>query len=47
MTLVGFGNAEYNPKNTIPTVKHGGGNLCFGGVSQIRGQDDFTVSRGG
>ena len=25
-------NAEYNPKNTIPTVKHGGGNLisqCF------------------
>ena len=22
-------NAEYNPKNTIPTVKHGGGNLMF------------------
>ena len=21
--------------------------LCFGGVSQLRGQDDFTVSRGG
>ena len=39
-------NAEYNPNNTIPTVKNGGGN-CFGGVSQLRGQDDFTVSRGG
>ena len=37
-------NAECNPKNTIPTVKHGGGN--FEGVSQLRGQDDFTVSRG-
>ena len=34
-------DAEYNPKNTIPTVKHGGG------ISQLRGQDDFTVSRGG
>ena len=22
-------NAEYNPKNTIPTVKHGGGNLTM------------------
>ena len=34
-------NAEYT-KNTIPTVKHGGGNIF-----QRRGQDDFTVSRGG
>ena len=25
-------NAEYNPKNTIPTVKHGGGNLMLWGV---------------
>ena len=24
-------NAEYNPKNTIPTMKHGGGNLMFWG----------------
>ena len=40
-------NPEYNPKNTIPTVKHGGGNLMLWGVSQLRGQDDFTVSRGG
>ena len=40
-------NAEYSPKNTIPTVKHGGGNLILGGVSHLRGQDNFTVSRGG
>ena len=25
-------NAEYNPKNTIPTVKHGGGNHMLWGV---------------
>ena len=40
-------NAEYNPKNTIPTVKHGGGNLmlwgCFsakgtGGLHRIEGR---------
>ena len=37
-------NAEYNPKNIIPTVKHGGGNLMLWG---LRGQDDFTVSREG
>ena len=24
-------NAEYNPKNTVPTVKHGGGNLMLWG----------------
>ena len=40
-------NAVYNSKNTIPTVKHGGETLCFGRVSQLRGQDNFTVSRGG
>ena len=40
-------NAEYNTKNTIPTVKHGGGNLMLGGFSQLRGQDNFTVLRGG
>ena len=37
-------NAEYNPKNTIPTEVE---TLCFGVVSQLREQDDFTVSRGG
>ena len=39
-------NSEYNPENTIPTVKYVE-TLCFGGVFQLRGQDDFTVSRGG
>ena len=38
-------NADYNPKNTIPTVKHGGENLMLWAC--LRGQDDFTVSRGG
>ncbi len=37
---------EYNPKNTIPTVKYVGGKLetsCFGGAFLQRGQDDCTV----
>ncbi len=38
---------EYNPKNTIPTMKHGGGKSCFGGAFQLRGQDDCTILRGG
>ncbi len=37
---------EYNP-NTIPTVKHGGGNIMLWGAFQQRGQDDCTVLRGG
>ncbi|KAI4876250.1 hypothetical protein NFI96_009865 [Prochilodus magdalenae] len=24
-------NADYDPKNTVPTVNHGGGNIMFGG----------------
>jgi hypothetical protein len=39
-------NAAYDHKNTIPTVKHGGGNICFGGVFLLRGQDNFTASMG-
>ncbi|KAI4904917.1 hypothetical protein NFI96_033159, partial [Prochilodus magdalenae] len=39
-------NADYDPENTIPTVKHGGGNIMFGGVSLLRPQDYFTASVG-
>ena len=38
-------NAAYGPKNTIPTVKHGGGNILWG-VFLLRGQDNFTASKG-
>ena len=31
-------NAEYNPKNTIPTVKHGGGNLMLWGCFSAKGR---------
>ena len=30
-------NAEYNPKNTIPTVKHGSGNLMLWGCFSAKG----------
>ena len=30
-------NAEYNPKNTIPTVKHGGRNLMLWGRFSAKG----------
>ena len=40
-------NGEYNPKNTIPTVKHGGRNLMLWGCFSAKGQGDFTISRGG
>ncbi len=33
-------NAAQDPKNTIPTVKHGGGNIM------LRGQDNCTASKG-
>ncbi len=38
-------NAAYDPKNTIPTVKHVE-TLCFGGVFLLRGQDNCTASKG-
>ena len=30
-------NAEYDPKNTIPTVKHGGGNIMLWGCFTAKG----------
>ena len=30
-------NAEYDPKNTIPTVKHGGGNIMLWGCFSLKG----------
>lgn len=33
-------NTELHPKNTIPTVKHGGGNIMLWAVFLLRGQDD-------
>ncbi len=38
-------NTAYDPK-TIPTVKHGGGNIMLWGVFLLRGQDNCTTSKG-
>ncbi len=39
-------NAAYDPKNTIPTVKHGGGNIMLCGGFLLRGHDYCTESKG-
>ncbi len=39
-------NDAYDPKNTIPTIKHGGGNIMLWGVFLLRGQDNYTTSKG-
>ncbi len=40
-------DAAYDPKNTIPTVKHRGGNIMLWGVFfLLRGQDNSTASKG-
>ena len=32
-------NDDYNPKNAIPTIEHGGGNIrLLGGFSLLRGR---------
>ncbi len=38
-------DAAYDPKHTIPTVKHGGGNMLWG-VFLLRGHDNCTASKG-
>ncbi|KAI4891561.1 hypothetical protein NFI96_026947, partial [Prochilodus magdalenae] len=37
-------NAAYDPKNTVPTVKHGGGSIMFWGVFLCQG--DLKMGRG-
>ena len=39
-------NAEYNPKNTIPTVKHRGGNLMLWGYFTAKGTGLFQRIEG-
>ncbi len=39
-------NAAYDLKNTIPTVKHGGGNIMLWGCFSAKGQDNCTASKG-
>ena len=39
-------NAEYNPKNTIPTVKHGGGNLMLWGCFSAKGKGRLHRNEG-
>lgn len=38
-------NVEYDPKNTIHTVQHGGGNMLWA-VFLLRVQGDFTTLSG-
>ena len=48
--LAVFGGREMlstTPRTPSPLWSMEVETLCFGGVSQLRGQDDFTVSRGG
>ncbi len=39
-------NAAYDPKNTIPTIKYGYGNIMLWGYFLLRGQDNSTASNG-
>ena len=39
-------NAEFQPKNTVPTVKHGGGSLMFWGCFSAKGPGPLVCIRG-
>ncbi len=39
-------NATYVPKNTIPTVKHGGGNLMLWGCFSAKGTGQLHCFKG-
>ncbi len=39
-------NAAYDPKNTIPTVKHGGGNIMLWGCSSAKGTGQLHRIKG-
>ncbi len=39
-------NAAYDPKNTIPTVKHGGGNIMFWGCFSAKGTGQLHRIKG-
>ncbi len=39
-------NAAYDPKNTIPTVKHGGGNIMLSGCFSAKGTGQLHRIKG-
>ncbi len=39
-------NAAYDPKNTIPTVKHGGGNIMLWGCFSVKGTGQLHRIKG-
>ncbi len=39
-------NAAYDPKNTIPTVKHEGGNIMLWECFSVKGIENCTASKG-